>query len=82
MGGHRQIGILKLSQSDVVRKDMKEKQVKMEETRPDNVKIKNQMGKRPKEMLTYNVTDVDTRYLYVLPGLAQCDLDVGNSKYC
>ena len=47
MGGDRKIGRPKLRWSDVITKDMKEKQVKIEEanTRPKNVEIENSMGR-------------------------------------
>ena len=53
MGGHRRIGRPKRRWSDVIRKDMKEKQVQTEEAR-ENVEIENlmcrpQIGKRLKK---------------------------------
>ena len=53
VGGHRKIGRPKLRLSDVVRKDTKEKRVKIEEAQDgENVEIENlmrrpQIGKRP-----------------------------------
>ena len=55
VGGHRKIGRPKLRLSDVVRKDTKEKRVKIEEAQDgENVEIENlmrrpQIGKRPKK---------------------------------
>ena len=51
-GGHRKIGRPKLRWSDVIRKDTKEKGVKIEE--PENVAIENSMrrpetGKSPRK---------------------------------
>ena len=55
MGGHRRIGRQKLKWSDVIRKDMKEKRVKIEGAQDRRTwRLKNsmrrlQIGKRPKK---------------------------------
>ena len=78
MGGHRKIGIMKLRRSDVIRKYMMEKQVKVRRrTKPENVEIENsirrpQIVKRRKK----NVKEVDA-CVSVLTMLAVCTTGIG-----
>ena len=58
VGGHRKIGRPKLRWSDVIRKDTKEKQVKVEEAqnwKTWRLKTGPQIGKMPKKILSIKI---------------------------